>query len=258
MTPTNFFTHGYQFTGSWDDWLMLVVLGICAVLGVLLFLQRPRHEPMVHSPPMAWLRAGIYFCFAFIVSWVAGVFKTVVHTPLATPEQLADPVWIASTIGCFAVVVWAYIYWWPRGTLTHGRKLFLAPTVIYGALWGVCVGLLFLSLYSIIEQFQFPRIANAIIFVALQSVYYMNYQLGWWDMHVSPPHNIKKTNTGKVLLAHNPFLWSSLIYLLVYGNVGIYVLLNGCALCASAIALRFPPFWAADGGPVSTDTALGE
>jgi hypothetical protein len=86
----------------------------------------------------------------------------------------------------------------------------------------------------------------------------MNYQLGWWDIHVSPPHNIKATNTGKVLLAHNPFLLTSLAYLLIYGNVGIYVILYACALAASAVALRFPPFWAEDGDKVSVDSAMGE
>jgi hypothetical protein len=82
--------------------------------------------------------------------------------------------------------------------------------------------------------------------------------LGWWDIHVSPPHNIKATNTGKVLLAHNPFLLSSLTYFVIYGNAGIYVILNACALGASAVALRFPPFWAEDGERVSFDTAIGE
>jgi hypothetical protein len=86
----------------------------------------------------------------------------------------------------------------------------------------------------------------------------MNYQLGWWDIHVSPPHNIKATNAGKVLLSHNPFLFSSLAFFVIYGNAGIYVILNACALGACAVALRFPPFWAADGEPVSTDTAIGE
>ncbi len=86
----------------------------------------------------------------------------------------------------------------------------------------------------------------------------MNYQLGWWDIHVSPPHNLRATNNGKVLFAHQPFLIASLGFLLVYGNVGIYVILNALALCCSAVALRFPPFWAEDGPRVSMETAIGE
>ncbi|MFQ5635215.1 MAG: hypothetical protein ACE5G3_07780 [Gammaproteobacteria bacterium] len=258
MTPTNFFTAGYRFTGTWDDYFMLVVLAVCAVLGVLLFRERSRHAPMVHSPAMAWLRAGVFFCFALIFSWVAGVFKIVVTTPLARSGQPSDPLWIASLALCLVVVAWAYVYWWPRGTKTHGRKLYVVPTVLYGLAWGVSVGLLYLSMYSIIEVFQFPRLVNAFLLVALLSVYNMNYQLGWWDIHVSPPHNIRATNAGKVMFAHQPFLIASLSFLLVYENVGLYVVLNALALCASAVAMRFPPFWAPDGGPVSMDTAIGE
>jgi len=258
MTPTQFFTHGQVFTGGWADYFILVVITCMAVLGVLLFRERSKHEPDRYSPPMAWLRAGLYFGAVLVFSWTTGVFQTVVGAPLATPEQLANPAWLISTVLCFAVVVWAYVYWWPRGTLTHGRRLYFIPTLIYGLAWGICAGLLFLSIYSILEVFQFPRLVNAVLFVMLLSVYSMNYQLGWWDIHVSPPHNIKATNAGKVLLAHNPFMLSSLAYLLVYGNVGIYVVLNACALGASAIALRFPPFWAEDGGKVSFDTAIGE
>ena len=258
MTPTNFFTHGYRFTGTWDDYFALVILALMMILGTLLFRERPRHDPSVHSPRMAWLRAGLYFSGVVIFSWVTGVFKTVVQSPLATSEQLGNPVWVSFTVLCFAVVIWAYVFWWPRGTLTHGRKLYFFPTALYGLAWGICAGLLFLSIYSILEHFQFPRIINAVLLVGLLSVYNLNYQLGWWDIHVSPPHNIRATNTGKVILSHNLFLLSSLAYLMIYGNVGIYVLLNACALGASAIALRFPPFWEADGGPVSFDTAMGE
>ncbi|MGI9342213.1 MAG: hypothetical protein ACR2QV_05150 [Gammaproteobacteria bacterium] len=258
MTPTNFFTAGYRFTGTWDDYFIFFVFALCGVLGVLLFIQRPKHEPTVHSPPMAWLRAGIYFCFVIVFSWVTGVWKVMVTTPLATPEQLGDPLWLGSLALCLAVVAWSYVYWWPRGTLTHGRKLYLVPTILYGLTWGMCAGLLFLSIYAIVEVFQFPRLVNALILVAVLSVYNMNYQLGWWDIHVSPKHNIRATNNGKVLFAHQPFLLASLSFLLVFENIGIYVLLNSLALCASAVALRFPPFWADDGGPVSMDTAIGE
>jgi hypothetical protein len=229
MTPSNFFTQGHVFTGSWDDYFILVVLLYMAILGVLLYLERPKHEPNRHSPPMAWLRAGLFFGGVLILSWSLGVFKIVVQTPLATAEQLNDPVWIGFTAFCFAVVAGAYVYWWPRGTLTHGRKLYPIPAAVYGFAWGCCAGLLYLSIYAILEQFQFPRAVNAVVFVLLLSVYNMNYQLGWWDIHVSPPHNIRATNTGKVLGAHNPFLLSSLTYLVIYGNVGIYVILCGCA-----------------------------
>ena len=181
MTPTQFFVAGYRFTGSWDDYFIFVVMGVACVLGALLFRERSRHEPMVYSPPMAWLRAGLYFLLrADLQLGPPASFKTIVSTPLATPEQLDNPMWIGFLVLCLVVVAWSYAYWWPKGTLTHGRKLYLVPTVLYGLAWGASAGLLFMSIYSIIEVFQFPRLVNALLFVAVLSVYNMNYQLGWW------------------------------------------------------------------------------
>jgi len=44
----------------------------------------------------------------------------------------------------------------------------------------------------------------------------------------------------------------------MYGDGGMYVLLSTFVMAPSAVAMRFPPFWEADGGPVSRDTAMGE
>lgn len=258
MNPTDFFLRGYAYTGTWDDYLLAAVLIVGAILGVMLFRERPKHAPMVHSPPLAWLRAGLYFCFVFVFATLTGVVKAIAQAPLVTDAQATDPIWNLALAGCCGIVIWAYVYWWPRGTLTHGRRLYLAPTTIYGLLWGTASGLMMLSVYALLERFGLPALANAVLLIALLSVYNMNYQLGWWDLHVSPPHNIRATNTGKVLLAHQPFLFSSLAFFIVYGNAGIFVLLTAAAMCASAIALRMPPFWAPDGGPVSLDTAIGE
>lgn len=59
------------------------------------------------------------------------------------------------------------------------------------------------------------------------------------------------------MLAHTPFLICTLTYFTIYGNAGIFVLFSGFAMAASAIAMRFPPFWGADGGPVFRETARG-
>ena len=258
MTATEYFVQGYTYAGTWDDYLVIPIVLLSAILGVLLFRERPKHEAMVHSPPMAWIRAGLYFCFIFIFSWVSGVIKVIAQNSFVTEAQAVNPVWNGYLALCCAVVIWGYVYWWPRGTLTHGRKLFLLPTALYGLAWGAGSGLMMLSLYALIEKFQLPGLVNAVILIVLLSIYNMNYQLGWWDQHVSPPHNIKATNTRKVLLTHNPFLLASLSFFVIYGNAGLFVLLSSAAMCASAIALRVPPFWEKDGGKVSLDTAIGE
>jgi len=257
MTPSNFFRQLRIFTNSWDDYLILAILVLMAVLALAMFAERAKHEPQVHSPRLAWMRAGLYFSFAFVFSWCAGVFKTVVNSPLASPEYLQDPGWIAFTALCFAVVIWAYVFWWPRGTLTHGRKRYFIPTALFGSLWGISVGLIHLSVFAIVEEFGFARWITALIVYFLLSAYSLNIQLGWWDIYVSPPHNIRATNSMKVMFAHTPFLICALAYFTIYGNGGIYVLLTGFAMAASAVAMRFPPFWEQDGGPVSRETAIG-
>ena len=258
MTPTDYFPQVRVFTGAWVDYFLLIVIAAALTLGILLFRERPRHDPNVHSPIMAWLRAGLYFCFILVLSWITGVLQVIVRSPMATADQLNDPLWLGLTGLCFAVVVWGYVVWWPRGTLTHGRRLYVLPSLSFGVLWGISAGLFLLSVFAVLEEFQLPRLLTATVLVVIVTIYNLNYQAGWWDIHVSPPHNIRAWNVRKVLFAHNPFLLISLTYLFIYGNAGIFVILNACALGAAAVAMRFPPFWEKDGEPVSLETALGE
>ena len=111
---------------------------------------------------------------------------------------------------------------------------------------------------TVIEQFGFPGIVNALLLVAVLSVYNLNYQVGWWDIFVSPRHNLRATNNGKVLLSHQPFLIATLTLLVMYGDAGMYLLLSIFALACSAVAMKFPPFWLPDGGEVSRATAEGD
>jgi hypothetical protein len=258
MNATHYFTEFRGATGGWLDFAMLAVLLIGAALGVALFIERPRHDPARHSPRMAWLRASIYFCFVILLGWLTGVLQNIVAQPLPSASQLASPGWVALTGLCLALVVWGYVIWWPRGTLTHGRPRHLLPSALFGLVWGACGALVLLSLYAIIEGFGWPAWATALLSLSIIAVYNMNYQSGWWDIHVSPPHNIRAWNSRKVLFAHNPFLLATLAHLVLFGNAGLFMLLYALAMACSAVAMRFPPFWAPDGPPVSYDTAIGE
>ena len=95
-----------------------------------------------------------------------------------------------------------------------------------------------------------------LVFVLL-SGYGQVYQSAWWDIHVSPPHNIRATNARKVLFAHMPFLALALTHFTLFGNVLVFVAFHALALACSSVAMRFPPFWAPDGPPVSRETAIG-
>lgn len=236
---------------------MLGVLVLAALLGAGFFAEKPKHAPQVYSPRLAWLRAWLYYCTVLVFSWVTGVLGYVFEQPLVVPGRTDDTLWQGLVAACAAIALWGYGYWWPRGTLTHGRRLYVLPALLHGTAWGVCGGLLYLSIYALLEQFGFPALVNGVLLVAVLSVYSLNYQLGWWDIYVSPPHNIRATNNGKVAFAHQPFLLATLTLFIVYGDAGLYVLFLTFALAASALAMRFPPFWAPDGGRVSRETALG-
>jgi hypothetical protein len=258
MSATHYFDGAAYGGPPWLKWAMLGVILFGIGVGAVFFTERARHDPNVHSPKLAWIRAWVYYSLVIIISWVSGALGYVLNNPLIAPGRTDDTTWLIVVLVCWLVSVWAYVYWWPRGTLTHGRKLYLLPTTLHGLFWGLCAGLLYLSMYAMLEQFEFPGIVNAVILVAILSAYNINYQVGWWDIFVSPPHNIRATNNGKVALSHQPFLIASLTLLVMYGDGGMFVLLSTFAMTCSAIAMRFPPFWEPDGVPVSRDTAMGE
>jgi len=256
MNPTDIFL-GYRAAPELDVLAVSLVL-IATVLGGMLFAERPKHDPAVHSPRMAWLRAGIYFCGVGLLAWLTGVWGALSAQPLVTAAQLGDPLWLGLTGLCVAMFVWGYVIWWPRGTLTHGRRLYLLPSLLFGLVWGACSAWMLLSIYAIFESFQLPAPITALGTLVVIAVYNMNYQSGWWDIHVSPPHNIRAWNTKKVLGSHNPFLLATLSFFVLYGNVGLFTVFYAAAMAASAVAMRFPPYWEADGPRVSLESAIGE
>jgi hypothetical protein len=258
MSATTYFL-GAAFGGpGWLKWFILGVIALGIVLGALFFAWRADQDPAKYSPKLAWVRAWLYYCFVIVFSWVTGVLGIVVSNPLIPEGRWEDTTWIIVVSACWLVSIWAYVYWWPRGTLTHGRKLYFLPAAFHGMFWGICAGLLYVSMYAMLEQFGLPGIVNALILVAILSAYNINYQVGWWDIFVSPRHNIKATNAGKVLLSHQPFLIATLTLLVMYGDAGMYVLLSTFAMTCSAVAMKFPPFWEVGGEIVSRDTAMGE
>lgn len=239
-------------------YLVAILVTVALILGVMLFIERPKHDPARHSPRMAWLRAGIYFCFVGIIAWLTGVYGGMSRHMLVTPDQLSDPLWIGMTALCVALLVWGYIIWWPRGTIVHGRRSYPVPAILFGLFWGAASAWTLLSIYAVCEMFGLPAIVNAVLTLVVIAVYNINYQSGWWDIHVSPPHNIRAWNNRKVLGAHNPFLIATLTHLVLFGDAALFTLFYAGAMACSTLAMHFPPFWEVDGPAVSLDTALGE
>ncbi len=258
LSPTAYFANAAFGGPGWLKWLMLAVIGLSLGLGGWFFAARAEHDPGQYSPRLAWMRAWIYYCFVLLFSWVAGPLGRILEQPLVAQGRSDDRPWLLLVALCWCVAVWGYVYWWPRGTLTHGRRLYLVPALLHGAMWGVCAGLLYLSFYALLEQFAFPGFVNALLLIGVLSVYNINYQVGWWDIFVSPPHNLRATNNGKVAFAHQPFLFCSLALLVIYGDAGMFVLLTAFAMAASAVAMRFPAPWSDYTARVSRATAMGE
>jgi hypothetical protein len=245
------------FTGHPGDWFILAVFIGAALLAPLFLVVRNRHPEGVYSPPVAWLRALLYFSVVLVASWATGVFSALWREPCVAPGQSGDSIWLALTGLWLLVTAWAYVYWWPRGTLIHNRKSYLIAQTGFGLLWGFCSGQLTLVFWALLEDFGPARWLTAVgVFVVL-SGYGQVYQSGWWDIHVSPPHNRRDTNAGKVLFGHMPFLLVGLAHFTLFGNALVFVGFHMIALGCSAVAMRFPPFWEADGPVVNRETAIG-
>lgn len=196
-----------------------------------------------YNPRIAWAQAGLYFVACFALSWATGVLPTLLSQPLATAAQMQSPAWLAFTALCFAVEYIAYVLIWPRGTLTHGRKLYWPAVLIFGLLWGVSEGQLFLVIWTVARRWlASPMWAALVAFVVISAFLGLWHAL-YWDIRVAPEHNLPEWNGRKVLFAHIPNLIVTLTHLHFYGNAGLFVLFQTFSLMASTYFMRFPPFW---------------
>lgn len=196
-----------------------------------------------YSPRMAWLLAPAYFAFCLIAAAASGVLGRALREPLAEPEHWQSPLWIALTAACWAVILVAYGLIWPRGTFTDGRKSHPLLATLYGLAWGLCQGLWFLTLWSLVARSGLPVLWVALISYLLIGGYNSVYHRYFWDIHVSPPHNYREWNAKKVLFCHTPNLLVCLTHYALFQSDAMFALLQGAALALSARAMRFPAPW---------------
>lgn len=163
-------------------------------------------------------RAAAYFGLCLLVA-------------LAVRPSLSLDAPVLPVIGSLALVVVAYGLVWPRGTVTLDRPRDPVSTV-FGLVWGVCEGLLMVSVAVLIGT---PWL-SFLVLAAFLGVFHA----AWWDRQVAPEHNIPAWNLPKVLVCHVPNLACSLALLESYDAGGWFVLLQVVALALSARAMRFP------------------
>ncbi len=247
MTSELIFPVRDWFSEPWEARFVLGSLACVLVLALSLFRLNRQRTSDVYDPQRAWLRAGIYFLCCFLLSWAAGVLPVLRSSPIARVGQLSDPLWWVATAALAAVILFGYGVIWRRGTVSHGRPLFVISTLAFGIAWGFATGELLLSVWSLIEKAGFGPIAKAVgtylVGGTLNGLWHSKY----WDIRVSPDHNILECNTTKILLAHTPNLLFSLAHLALFANPYVFVLGQVVALTISTTVMHFPPFW----GPAS-------
>lgn len=225
------------------DYFAYGLIGLLLILALLLFLGTRGKDTRIYDAKMAWLRAWIYFSICWLLSWSTGVLSTLLETPLVDPAHVAETGWKVYVTVTWAIILFGYLYIWPKGTVTYNRKLYLLPTVLIGVVWGLSEAQLFLAFWSIAEYFIDTTWMIAIAVYAMATIANSLLHIFWWDRYVSPDHNIYEWNMKKVGLAHNPNLILSLIYLVIWGDLWIYLMWPAFALFACAIAQKFPAPW---------------
>lgn len=193
-----------------------------------------------YSPKRAWIIALVYFAVCISISAHVGELQALMSTPLASESQVTDSYWCTATLLVSAYAIFAYGYFWPKGTLTYGRPLHIGWALLFGVLWGACEGQLVLVAYRVVESAGLPsRWTVSLMFVGysfMTSIWHQRF----WDIHVAPRHNIFEWNIRKVAIAHAPFLLLILVHLATYNNALLFVSWQIIALTLSTLYMRFP------------------
>lgn len=207
---------------------------------VLLPIQDNNPKTPTYSARSAWLRAIAYFTLCLALGWYFGIPERLVSGPPATAEQVADPLWWLLTLVVTADVFFAYLWYWPRGTLVHGRPRRPLAGLIFGFLWGFCQGQFMLVVYETIGSFGMAITVNIALMFLAWSTWTALWHSRYWDIRVSPEHNIEEWNLRKVLVSHTPFLLLSVTHYALYSNAALFVAWQIIALTTCTLVMRFP------------------
>jgi len=241
--PDRIFTPPALPTGGWQDVLLLALAALFVATLARIRVEARHAEAGVYSARLAWLRVLLYGCASTILAIVTGVFALVFTSPLTTATQLADAAWLAFAAACLAVELVAYGVVWRAGTRSYGRARHLRSIALVGVLWGLSEAQVFLSIWAIVESFVSDRLLIVVISFVLIASFKGLWQSLYWDVRVSPPHNLPEWNLRKVLFAHVPNLLITLTYLAVTGSAAMFVAFQVVAILISAYVMRFPA-WA--------------
>jgi hypothetical protein len=213
------------------------------------YLRHYRNHPIDKFVPMAaWLRAGIYFCFCFLVSYLTGTMEVLLNTPLYTAAQTENSSWWIWIIGLSILITTGYWVIWARFTIRFERKLDLIPQVLFGLVWGLASGQLFLSFWHMAlamgpEWATWQTWLLAYVMISVWQAFWQDY---YWDVYISPEHDSPWSIIVKVPATHIPNVTFCLIFFALYENYWIFIALQTWALLGASIAMRMPAPWSKD------------
>ena len=235
---THIFNPFWNFTNSAQDYFLFVL--VVALVVLVVTLKREARGVSGYKPYLAWIRGWIYFVSCFIVSIMTGVFFTLVGKPIVSAENLSNGYWWGFTFLCTGVIYFAYFYLWPKGTLTHARELHLPSVLVFGLIWGLGEGQLFLSVWAVLEKLLSNVWIVMLVSFLIIGIFKGLWQSRYWDIYVSPEHNIPEWNGPKVLFGHVPNLICTLSFLALFGNPLLFLLFQTAGLMYSAYYMHFP------------------
>ena len=226
--------------------LFIGAVAVLMLVLLLIYISRYRHHPATDYVPLAaWLRAGIFFCFCYILSWASGALEQILQQPIVTAAQWADPWWRLWAGGMLLFILVAYWVVWPRFTLRFERRLDLLPQVFFGLVWGSAFGQLFLSFWHLAASFgsgwatwQIWLLCYAVI-----SIWQWLLMDMYWDIYISPEHDTAFSIALKVPATHIPNVTLALTFFALYENHVIFIALQCLALVGCSIAMRMPAPW---------------
>lgn len=220
----------------------LLALVLTALVGLWLLRFR-NHAWDIYYPRVAWLRAGIYFCCCYLLSWASGAMDLLLTSPIATPGQLANGTWAVFTAGLYAFILVAYTGVWVYFTPVFDRSRHPVVGAVFGFLWGSSSGQLFLSVWLLVGRLGLPEWGTWIATFLLLGAWQPNWHSIYWDHYIAPEHDTPLTQKIKALGCHIPNLAIGLTHLTLYDNYFIFVSAQVLACMSAAVGMRFPAPW---------------
>jgi len=220
---------------------------LVVTLTVLVFVYNTRfrgHPWDIYYPQLAWMRAGMYFCCCYLLSYFSGAMELLLTSPLYTEAQLADPGWLWFTAGVYLFILAAYPGVWVYFTPVFERRKNPLISGVFGFLWGSSSGQLFLSVWLLAGQLGLPGWGTWLATFLVLAAYQPNWHNIYWDHYIAPEHDTPMTQKIKALGCHIPNLAIGLTHLTLYENYAIFASAQVIACVSAAIGMRFPAPWA--------------